>query len=52
MEAKVFSRHGFVAELYRSDPLLLFTFIRKFASLDWLASTLLEMDYCLKSYPL
>ena len=51
MEAKGFSRRGFAAELYRSDPLLLFSFIRKFALLDWLASTLLEMDSCLKSYP-
>jgi hypothetical protein len=51
MEAKGFSRRGFAAELYRSDFLLLFYLIRKFASLEWLLSTLLEMVYWLKLYP-
>lgn len=51
MEAKGFNRRGFAAELCRSNSLLLFCFIRKFASLEWLLSTLLEMVSWLKLYP-
>lgn len=39
------------AELRRSGPLLLFSFIWKFAFLDWLASTLLEMVSLFVLYP-
>uniref|UniRef100_A0A0E0Q5G1 DUF3778 domain-containing protein n=1 Tax=Oryza rufipogon TaxID=4529 RepID=A0A0E0Q5G1_ORYRU len=46
METQGFSRRGFAAELCRSDSLLLFSLIWKLASLDWLASTLLEMASC------
>uniref|UniRef100_A0A0D3H7T5 DUF3778 domain-containing protein n=1 Tax=Oryza barthii TaxID=65489 RepID=A0A0D3H7T5_9ORYZ len=51
MEAQVFSRHGFAAELCRSDSPLLFSIYWKFASLDCLVSSLLEMVAYFTLYP-
>uniref|UniRef100_A0A0D9Y863 Uncharacterized protein n=1 Tax=Oryza glumipatula TaxID=40148 RepID=A0A0D9Y863_9ORYZ len=51
LEAQGSSRRGSAAELRRSGPLLLFSLIWKFGSLDWLASTLLEMVSLLALHP-
>lgn len=51
MEAQGFSRHGFAVELCRSDSPLLFSIYWKFASLDCLVSSLLEMIAYFTLYP-
>uniref|UniRef100_A0A0E0MZS2 Leucine-rich repeat-containing N-terminal plant-type domain-containing protein n=1 Tax=Oryza rufipogon TaxID=4529 RepID=A0A0E0MZS2_ORYRU len=51
MEAQGFSRRNFAAELCRSDPPLLFSLYWKFASLDYLDSSMLEMVACFTLYP-
>lgn len=51
MEAQGFSRRGSAAKLRRSGPLLLFSRIWKFVSLDWLVSISLKMVFLLPLYP-